>query len=193
MFEGVGAGLTSRVERLRRATASSDCTMGGGGRRGGDTGGERRREVREATGGRRRGRRREARSCSVCGAGHNSGQRTESRRAKHVLAPFDFSSQLLSDRTLRRAPPAAAAARRSATASVARPPGEAARIAPPTVAAGRPRKRSANTMLRTTAMGGGSSLDAADRASAGAAVVDTRLMLKIPRRNGPMEFKAAFI
>ena len=30
MFEGVGAGLTSRVERLRRATASSDCTMGGG-------------------------------------------------------------------------------------------------------------------------------------------------------------------
>ena len=30
MFEGVGMGLTPRVERLRRATASSDCTMGGG-------------------------------------------------------------------------------------------------------------------------------------------------------------------
>ena len=100
-----------------------------------------------------------------------------------------LSSQLLSALVLRRATPAAAAASKSVTASVMRPPGDAVRSAPPSVVAGRPRKRSANTMLRPTAMGGGSSFVAAgpDRASTtGAAVVDTRLTLKSSRRNGTM-------
>ena len=97
-----------------------------------------------------------------------------------------LSSQLLRALMLRRATPAAAAASKSVTASITRFPGDAVRSAPPSVVVGRPRKRSANTMLRATATGGGSSFVAADRASTGAAVVDTRLTLKSSRRNGPM-------
>eukprot|EP00964_Phaeocystis_antarctica_P135613 scaffold99957_cov66-Phaeocystis_antarctica.AAC.4 len=95
-----------------------------------------------------------------------------------------MGSLLLIVLTLLRAPPAEAAASISATASAVRHPVGAARIAPPSVvAAGRPRSNIAKIMLRAATMGPPPPPVAADRANAGAAVLDTRLTLKSSRRN----------